>query len=74
MSLGKRICPGGQIPIQVCSVAAVLVGAGTTLVFPALLAVVGDVAHPAGQARSVGSTGCGVAVDSLLAACYRYGR
>ncbi|WP_307857133.1 MFS transporter [Pseudarthrobacter albicanus] len=34
--------------------AAVLLGAGTAMVYPALLAAVGDVAHPAWRARSVG--------------------
>jgi MFS family permease len=32
----------------------VLLGAGTAMVYPTLLAVVGDVAHPAWRARSVG--------------------
>ncbi len=36
------------------AVAAVLLGAGTAMVYPTLLAVVGDVAHPAWRARSVG--------------------
>jgi MFS family permease len=34
--------------------AAVLLGAGTAMVYPALLAVIGDVAHPTWRARSVG--------------------
>lgn len=34
--------------------AAVTLGAGTAMVYPTLLAVVGDVAHPAWRARSVG--------------------
>lgn len=34
--------------------AAVLLGLGTAMVYPALLAAVGDVAHPAWRARSVG--------------------
>jgi MFS family permease len=34
--------------------AAVLLGAGTALVYPTLLAAIGDVAHPAWRARSVG--------------------
>jgi MFS family permease len=33
---------------------AVLLGAGTAMVYPTLLAVIGDVAHPAWRARSVG--------------------
>ncbi|WAL64534.1 MFS transporter [Amycolatopsis cynarae] len=35
-------------------VAAVLLGAGTAMVYPTLLAVIGDVAHPAWRARAVG--------------------
>jgi MFS family permease len=38
----------------VWAVAAVLMGAGTAMVYPTLLAVVGDVAHPAWRARAVG--------------------
>jgi MFS family permease len=38
----------------VWAVAAVLLGAGTAMVYPTLLAVIGDVAHPAWRARSVG--------------------
>jgi MFS family permease len=37
------------------SVAAVLLGAGTAMVYPTLLAVIGDVAHPAWRARAVGT-------------------
>jgi MFS family permease len=37
------------------SLAAVLLGAGTAMVYPTLLAVVGDVAHPAWRARAVGT-------------------
>jgi MFS family permease len=36
------------------AVGAVLLGAGTAMVYPTLLAVIGDVAHPAWRARSVG--------------------
>jgi MFS family permease len=36
------------------AVAAVLLCAGTAMVYPTLLAVVGDVAHPAWRARAVG--------------------
>jgi MFS family permease len=36
------------------SVAAVLLGAGTAMVYPTLLATIGDVAHPAWRARAVG--------------------
>ncbi|WP_439659506.1 MFS transporter [Lentzea sp. HUAS TT2] len=35
-------------------VAAVLLGAGTAMVYPTLLATIGDVAHPAWRARAVG--------------------
>jgi MFS family permease len=34
--------------------AAVLLGAGTAMVYPTLLAAIGDVAHPTWRARSVG--------------------
>jgi MFS family permease len=36
------------------AIAAVLMGAGTAMVYPTLLAVIGDVAHPAWRARAVG--------------------
>jgi MFS family permease len=36
------------------AVAAVALGAGTALVYPTLLAAIGDVAHPTWRARSVG--------------------
>ena len=51
--------------------AAVLLGAGTALVYPTLLASIGDVAHPAWRARSVGIYRLwrdgGFAVGALLA-------
>jgi MFS family permease len=51
--------------------AAVLLGAGTAMVYPTLLAAVGDVAHPAWRARSVGVYRLwrdgGFAVGALLA-------
>jgi len=34
--------------------AAALLGAGTAMVYPTLLAAIGDVAHPAWRARAVG--------------------
>ncbi|GAC1611635.1 MAG: MFS transporter [Mycobacteriales bacterium] len=53
------------------AVAAVLLGAGTAMVYPTLLAVIGDVAHPAWRARSVGVyrlwRDAGFAVGALLA-------
>jgi MFS family permease len=38
----------------VWAAAAVLLGAGTAMVYPTLLAVIGDVAHPTWRARAVG--------------------
>lgn len=55
----------------VWAVAAVLLGAGTALVYPTLLAAVTDVAHPAWRARAVGVYRLwrdgGFAVGALLA-------
>jgi MFS family permease len=55
----------------VWALAAVLLGAGTALVYPTLLAAVGDVAHPAWRARAVGVYRLwrdgGFAVGALLA-------
>jgi MFS family permease len=52
-------------------VAAMLLGAGTAMVYPTLLAAIGDVAHPAWRARSVGVYRLwrdgGFAVGALLA-------
>jgi MFS family permease len=51
--------------------AAVLLGIGTSMVYPTLLAVIGDVAHPAWRARTVGVyrlwRDLGFAVGALLA-------
>jgi MFS family permease len=53
------------------AVAAVLLGAGTAMVYPTLLAVVGDVAHPVWRAQAVGTYRLwrdgGFAVGALLA-------
>ena len=53
------------------AIAAVLLGAGTAMVYPTLLAAIGDVAHPAWRARSVGVYRLwrdgGFAVGALLA-------
>jgi MFS family permease len=53
------------------SVAAALLGAGTAMVYPTLLAAIGDVAHPAWRARAVGVyrlwRDAGFAVGALLA-------
>jgi MFS family permease len=55
----------------VWAVAAVLLGAGTALVYPTLLAAIGDVAHPSWRARAVGVyrlwRDAGFAVGALLA-------
>jgi len=54
----------------VWAVSAAAIGAGTAMVYPTLLAVVGDVAHPAWRARSVGVyrlwRDSGFAVGALL--------
>ncbi|MBU8860218.1 MULTISPECIES: MFS transporter [unclassified Micromonospora] len=51
--------------------AAILLGAGTAMVYPTLLATIGDVAHPAWRARAVGAYRLwrdgGFAVGALLA-------
>jgi MFS family permease len=53
------------------ALAAVLLGAGTAMVYPTLLAAIGDVAHPSWRARSVGVYRLwrdgGFAVGALLA-------
>jgi MFS family permease len=53
------------------AIGAVVLGAGTAMVYPTLLAVIGDVAHPAWRARSVGIYRLwrdgGFAVGALLA-------
>ena len=53
------------------AVAAILLGAGTALVYPTLLAVIGDVAHPSWRARAVGVYRLwrdgGFAIGALLA-------
>jgi MFS family permease len=53
------------------ALAAVLLGAGTAMVYPTLLAAIGDVAHPAWRARAVGTYRLwrdgGFAVGALLA-------
>ena len=53
------------------AVAAVLMGAGTAMVYPTLLAVIGDVAHPTWRARAVGVyrlwRDAGYAIGALIA-------
>lgn len=46
------VAAGTSFPVW--AAAQVLLGAGTALVYPTLLAAVGDVAHPAWRARAVG--------------------
>ena len=52
-------------------VGAALLGAGTAMVYPTLLAAIGDVAHPTWRARSVGVyrlwRDAGFAVGALVA-------
>jgi MFS family permease len=53
------------------ALAAILLGAGTAMVYPTLLAAIGDVAHPAWRARSLGVYRLwrdgGFAIGALLA-------
>lgn len=53
------------------ALAAVLLGLGTAMVYPTLLAAIGDVAHPAWRARAVGTyrlwRDSGFAIGALLA-------
>jgi MFS family permease len=62
------VAAGNSFPVW--TVAAVGLGAGTALVYPTLLAAVGDVAHPAWRARAVGVyrlwRDLGFAVGALL--------
>ncbi|MFI1564282.1 MFS transporter [Streptomyces sp. NPDC020490] len=63
------VAAGTTFPVW--AAAQVLLGAGTALVYPTLLAAIGDVAHPAWRARSVGVYRLwrdgGFAVGALLA-------
>jgi MFS family permease len=60
---------GATFPVW--ATAQILLGAGTAMVYPTLLAVIGDVAHPAWRARAVGVYRLwrdgGFAVGALLA-------
>jgi hypothetical protein len=47
----------------------VLLGAGTAMVYPTLLAAIGDVAHPTWRASSVGCTGSGEISATRWARC-----
>ncbi|MDX3532958.1 MFS transporter [Streptomyces sp. MB09-01] len=63
------VAAGTTLPVW--AAAQVLLGVGTALVYPTLLAVIGDVAHPAWRARAVGVYRLwrdgGFAVGALLA-------
>ncbi|MFF2348453.1 MFS transporter [Kitasatospora sp. NPDC058115] len=63
------VAAGTTFPVW--ALAQILLGAGTALVYPTLLAVIGDVAHPAWRARAVGVYRLwrdgGFAVGALLA-------
>jgi MFS family permease len=62
---------GLAVPLLAGLVGSVLLGLGTAMVYPALLAAVGDVAHPAWRATSVGVyrfwRDLGYAVGALMA-------
>ena len=62
---------GLAAPLLAGLIGSVLLGAGTAMVYPALLAAVGDVAHPAWRATSVGVyrfwRDLGYAVGALMA-------
>jgi MFS family permease len=63
------VATGTTFPLW--AAAQILLGAGTAMVYPTLLAVIGDVAHPAWRARAVGVYRLwrdgGFAVGALLA-------
>ncbi len=63
------VAPGDTFAVW--AVGAVLLGAGTAMVYPTLLATIGDVAHPSWRARAVGVyrrwRDTGFAVGALLA-------
>ncbi len=80
----KRLIAGGMLTQAVAigwiatttgfaawAVGAAVLGAGTSMVYPTLLAAIGDVAHPAWRARAVGIyrlwRDAGFAVGALLA-------
>ncbi len=62
---------GATTGFRAWAAGAALLGAGTAMVYPTLLAAIGDVAHPAWRARSVGVyrlwRDAGFAVGALLA-------
>ncbi|MET9886471.1 MFS transporter [Streptomyces sp. NPDC006430] len=70
------VAAGTTFPVW--AVAQVLLGIGTALVYPTLLAVIGDVAHPSWRARAVGvyrlwrdgGFAVGALLSGILAAAY----
>jgi MFS family permease len=62
---------GATSGFWIWAASGVLLGAGTAMVYPTLLAAIGDVAHPAWRARSVGVyrlwRDAGFAIGALLA-------
>jgi MFS family permease len=52
-------------------VAVLLLGLRTAMLYPTLLAAVGDVAHPIWRPERSVSTGCGAMPGSPLARCWR---
>src|SRR5262249_6548266 len=68
---GARALVAAGTTFPVWATAAVLLGAGTAMVYPTLLAAIGDVAHPDWRARSVGVYRLwrdgGFAIGALLA-------
>ena len=69
-AVGIAIVAAGS-GFAIWAVAAILMGAGTAMVYPTLLAVIGDVAHPTSRARAVGVyrlwRDSGYAVGALIA-------
>ena len=66
----RRGCPGERL-LSGLPLGAVLLGIGTAMVYPTLLAAIGDVAHPSWRASSVGVyrlwRDLGYAIGALLA-------
>jgi MFS family permease len=68
LALAGTAVAGGYLPWAAC---AILLGAGTAMVYPTLLAAIGDVAHPSWRATAVGVyrlwRDTGFALGALLA-------
>jgi MFS family permease len=69
-AVGLGLTAAAQAP-GLWAAAAILLGAGTAMVYPTLLAAIGDVAHPSWRARAIGTyrmwRDAGFAVGALLA-------